>query len=898
MRFSAQFTAHGKDDRSIFSTIFGSLLVVVLIEAILLQASLTFSGVTDQLDQLGLDIFEKRVENRASFLSTDLIVASDLTELSTSITDDMRELTASGKMKRTTFDNSTASAHPLLEAVAPRLKRLLSNRMVTGAFLILNRTDLAKRADGTTMPCLYLRRGTTEATASRADGNIVMAYGPRSVAEKLDAGLSSNWRQSLPYRSSASFTPVYRKPFQAAYNAKPISSAGQFGCWSEPYALPNDYSMAIAYAEPLVDAGGAVCGIVGVELQLSTLYAAMPSSELDGDDYGFYLLAHTSASFSLDTIDFTVAAATTGSNTGFLADSTVRMTKRGGHMVIQQNGTEYTAAFLPLNLYANKANASGQRWVLIGAVESRKLFAFSDRIQNIMVGIVVMLVLAGLCSSFVVSSRLARPVATLSAEVNAAQRSQNRFPHFSRTGITELDQLANAITDLTRESGASEALERVRIERERDYDSLTSLYNRHAFRRTCEALISKPESLGCAAMVIIDLDDLKAINNNYSHDWGDELMRTVAQNLVSNAPSGTVCGRLSGDEFLLFFHGYADCDELRATLAALHDAIEARTVTGPDGRVIRITASGGIAWYPTDGTTYNRLALYADFTMGLVKQSRKGEWREFNITQYHQKAFDTQLRADFAKLLKTEAVTYHFQPIYSARTGRPYAYEALMRPVGLETLRSPAEVMRLAHEQDRLYDIEKLTMFRAGESFLALKERHIIPQNTLLFINSIASVSLNDDDWALYLRTFPTLPSQTVIEITEEEQLNMDALNRKRTVPGGSRIFALDDYGSGYSNSSNLLTLAPRYVKVDISIIRGIDADTNKQELVRSLVEYARPRNMMILAEGVETDAELRCVLDLGVDLLQGYGLSRPAAEPVAISSTALDVIRDVFGRV
>ena len=102
----------------------------------------------------------------------------------------------------------------------------------------------------------------------------------------------------------------------------------------------------------------------------------------------------------------------------------------------------------------------------------------------------------------------------------------------------------------------------------------------------------------------------------------------------------------------------------------------------------------------------------------------------------------------------------------------------------------------------------------------------------------------------------------------------------------------VDDYGSGYSNGSSLLTIAPRYVKVDISIIRSIDTNTDKQQFLTSLVDYARPRNILVLAEGVETTAELRKVLELGVDLLQGYCLARPAAIPPPLSKEAADIIR------
>lgn len=235
---------------------------------------------------------------------------------------------------------------------------------------------------------------------------------------------------------------------------------------------------------------------------------------------------------------------------------------------------------------------------------------------------------------------------------------------------------------------------------------------------------------------------------------------------------------------------------------------------------------------------------------------------------------------------------YYFQPIFSARDGHVAAYEALMRP-RLPALSSPQRVMELASEMGRLYDIEKLTLFRACECYEALEAAGKVEPDALVFVNSIASVSLSDEDWAHFRAAHKAILSKLVVEITEEEEMDEQALERKRNATGAPAVFALDDYGSGYSNGSSLLTIAPRYVKVDIAIIRGIDADPDKQQFLKALIEYARPRGVQVLAEGVETMDDLRRVLEMGVDLLQGYGLARPAAEPLAIHEKAVRVIEE-----
>ena len=435
--------------------------------------------------------------------------------------------------------------------------------------------------------------------------------------------------------------------------------------------------------------------------------------------------------------------------------------------------------------------------------------------------------------------------------------------------------------------------ERLRIERERDYDVLTGLYNRQAFHRVSHELFQNPERLGVAALLMMDLDDLKHINDTYGHDWGDHYIQNTGRCIAEHSPPGTVCARLSGDEFLLLFYGYPGREQLREKLEALTRAMQQAVVVLPSGSDLHISISGGVAWYPEDGRDIETLKKYADFAMYQVKHSTKGQMKDFDIGVYNQEAYIARTRREFHQLISEERMYYYFQPIFSAQTGRVHAYEALMRS-DLPTLRSPATIMKLAREQGALYEIERLTFRKALEGFDKLRSKNLVDRQALIFINSIASVCLRREDSEYMDQRWHELRRQMVIEITEEEEMNRQALESKRHAPGFSGMFALDDYGSGYSNEGSLLELAPRFIKVDISIIRGIDSDPDKQQILRNVVRYAQPRSMQIIAEGVETAAEMRTVIDLGADLLQGYFLARPAAVPDPIAPEAAEIIRAI----
>ena len=220
------------------------------------------------------------------------------------------------------------------------------------------------------------------------------------------------------------------------------------------------------------------------------------------------------------------------------------------------------------------------------------------------------------------------------------------------------------------------------------------------------------------------------------------------------------------------------------------------------------------------------------------------------------------------------------------------AYEALMRS-DMEALRSPATIMKLAREQGALYEIERLTFTKALETFDSLCRAGSVSGDAMLFVNSIASTCLTQADVDYIDSRWHELRRRMVIGITEEEAIDYEALERKRNAPGFSGMFALDDYGSGYSNENTLLQLAPRFVKVDITIIRGIDTSPDKQQILRNMVAYAHPRSMKIVAEGVETAAELRKVIELGADALQGYFLAKPAAVPAKMAPAARKVIAE-----
>jgi len=242
------------------------------------------------------------------------------------------------------------------------------------------------------------------------------------------------------------------------------------------------------------------------------------------------------------------------------------------------------------------------------------------------------------------------------------------------------------------------------------------------------------------------------------------------------------------------------------------------------------------------------------------------------------------------KILDGNLLTYHFQPIISAETGEIFAYEALMRSTleGIDI--SPYKLLKYAEMTGRLGDVEKATFINVTG---AIDERLDEIKNRLVFINSIPGAKLLSDDYVDIESALIEHKGHVVVEITEQTEAEDAALRaiKKRYDSMGIGL-ALDDYGTGYSNVINLLKYMPSYVKIDRSLLENIDEYPKKQRFVREIIEFCHDNNIYALAEGVETAKEMRAVIRMGVDLIQGFYTAKPSEE--IIDSLDYDIVREI----
>lgn len=443
-----------------------------------------------------------------------------------------------------------------------------------------------------------------------------------------------------------------------------------------------------------------------------------------------------------------------------------------------------------------------------------------------------------------------------------------------------------AVTDVTQE-----ILERKRIEYDRDYDLLTSLFNRRAFYAKMQALFAAPDQLNYCAVLMIDLDNLKFVNDTYGHDYGDEYLRSAASVLKKHCGSQSVVARLSGDEFVVLLYGYDHKTPIREICASIQEGMRNKMIFFPDHTQMQIRASAGIAWYPDDSLLYEDLIRYADFAMYLVKKTHKGEFTEFNIESYHRKSYLLYCREELNTLIDQSLIRFQFQPILDAHTGEIFAFEALMRPQ-TANIKTPLELLSLARSQSKLAQIERLTFFAALGCF---DELPIAKSDCKLFINSISNQVVDDAGMDALEEKFGHYLHRVVVEMTEEERVSADCMERKqaRINKWGAQV-ALDDFGVGYNGEALLLTLSPQYIKLDISIVQNVHIDSNRLYLMNNLIAYSKKHGIKVIAEGVECREELEALIHAGVDYLQGYYLCKPTYQPELMLETCRSEILEL----
>ncbi|WP_338462435.1 EAL domain-containing protein [Synechococcus elongatus IITB7] len=419
------------------------------------------------------------------------------------------------------------------------------------------------------------------------------------------------------------------------------------------------------------------------------------------------------------------------------------------------------------------------------------------------------------------------------------------------------------------------------------HDALTGLPNRLLFLDRLEQAAARARSGGSpVAVLFIDLDNFKAINDGFGHSEGDVVLQLTAGRLQQCIQEHETVARLSSDEFAILLIG-PDVQSRSKTKATAIQSLIAKPFEVM-GKPIELTASIGVAIFPNDGQLGRDLLQAADLAVCAAKQQGKNLWCCFSVTMREQLLSRIDIEKDLRQALVDNSFELYFQPQICLSSRRLLGFETLIRWNHPERgLVSPGEFIAIAEESDLIDAIGLWVMRAAGQTL-----RRWIDQEdfTGSFSCNISARQFLRQNFFLklfeVLQEFQIPPQQLEIELTESSLIEsperfVQWLQEARSM--GFKI-SLDDFGTGYSSLGYLKRLPINTLKIDRSFIRDLSHDSDDQAIVQAIVAMAKVLNLQTIAEGVETLEQAAFLEAIGCDAVQGFFYSPPLPEAEAIA--------------
>lgn len=459
------------------------------------------------------------------------------------------------------------------------------------------------------------------------------------------------------------------------------------------------------------------------------------------------------------------------------------------------------------------------------------------------------------------------------------------FSRLPRQNTAQLPSLSAAIGGLIAQT-AQRIAQQEHIRQLAQVDMLSGLSNRRHFQALLDAACQHQlRANGALGMLYIDLDRFKPINDALGHEVGDAVLHQFAQRLARLVPPGGDAGRVGGDEFALFFPLTGEPDQV----AQLADSIllAARTRFLVNGRELAISASVGVSTYPEHGDTGADLLRHADTAMYRAKRSGRNGANYFShdgngSDEGSQSALMQQItvEAELLHALAGDQLFMHYQPVFDPDGRTVRAVEALIRwrrPSG--EVVPPDVFIPIAERSHLIVDIGRWVVRQACRDLPHMQRAGMggVRMNVNMAPLEFLNVNLPDElaDIALDAGVDPR---DLCLELTESMMMNhadqvipvMRALRRR-----GFKI-SVDDFGMGYSSLSRLKDLPISSLKIDRSFVQGLPSGPQDRAIVQTIIDIGRNMQLDVIAEGVETEAQLQHLCRLGCKLVQGYLMGRP----------------------
>jgi diguanylate cyclase (GGDEF)-like protein/PAS domain S-box-containing protein len=466
------------------------------------------------------------------------------------------------------------------------------------------------------------------------------------------------------------------------------------------------------------------------------------------------------------------------------------------------------------------------------------------------------------------------------ASVGSRMRHRNGSWRWMETVASNLldDPAVHGVVLTTRDVSDRKELEE-RLRAQAYHDPLTGLPNRALFMERLRAAEEATRGTGTPhAVLYLDLDNLKNVNDDLGHECGDTLLQVVAARLRGSLRDDDVVARLAGDEFAILLVGEENCDEAGRLADRVLAAVREPVML--EDRFVRTGVSLGLATSETAATSEISVLRAADVAMYVAKARGKGRREVFQPSHHAAQIEREKLTTDLHKALERHQFVLHYQPIVDLPSGEVDAFEALVRWQHPERgLVPPLDFVGLAEETGLIVPIGRWILHEA--CLQAAAWQTLSGRDIRISVNvSVRQFQHPDlvDDVSDALRTSGLDPRLLTLELTESlfAEEGYDTAGRLAEVKGLGVRLALDDFGTGYSSLSYLRRFPIDVLKIDKGFVDGVVTDGQDRAVARAIIDLGRTLDMQIVAEGLETADQVGVLAGLDCPLGQGFHFSRP----------------------
>jgi diguanylate cyclase (GGDEF)-like protein/PAS domain S-box-containing protein len=453
--------------------------------------------------------------------------------------------------------------------------------------------------------------------------------------------------------------------------------------------------------------------------------------------------------------------------------------------------------------------------------------------------------------------------------------------------LRERRMLAVAVHDLSgRRDAQTQLLERQQqLDHLAHHDHLTGLPNRLYLAANLPGAIEEARrNSAVLAVLFLDLDRFKHVNDSRGHETGDKLLKTVAQRVRSTMRAHDLVVRMGGDEFVVVMKSIVDTEQVREAATRITNALSAPMVI--DGRTLVTTVSIGVALYPRDGADMGELLRHSDTAMYQAKDRGRNNFQLFSPGMDQRLKERIAVESSLRTALQSRQLDVHYQPIVEIESHRVIALEALLRwKHPNHGYIRPERFVTVAEEAGLIVPIGDFVLQRVMEDMARWRQQ----QGTLVPVAfNVSAVQLQRsnlaDSISRLTHEYGFEPSMLQVEITESavferrepgaREASEDAVGKMREL--GVHI-AIDDFGTGYSSLSYLKRWRVDTLKIDRSFVRDLVTDLSDLAIVSAIIAMARHLHIEVVAEGIEGWPQLEKLRQLGCTYAQGYLFARPA---------------------